>query len=51
MEVSIIIPVYKRTDWIEKCIEKLRGQDFEDTFEIIVIDNHLIKTISKVKTI
>ncbi|MEK6591244.1 MAG: glycosyltransferase family A protein [Nitrospinota bacterium] len=39
MEVSIIIPVYKRTDWIEKCIEKLRGQDFEDTFEIIVIDD------------
>src|SRR3990172_3474136 len=39
MEVSIINPVYKRTEWIEKCIEKLRGQDFEDTFEIIVIDD------------
>ncbi len=39
MDVSIIIPVFKRTEWIGKCIEKLKNQDFSGTFEILMVDD------------
>ncbi len=39
MDASIIIPVFKRTEWIGKCIEKLKNQDFSGTFEIFMIDD------------
>ena len=39
MDVSIIIPVYRRTEWIKKCIDRITEQDFNGTFEIIVVDD------------
>jgi len=37
--VSIIIPVYKRAEWIQRCLEKLAEQRFAAPFEIIVVDD------------
>lgn len=39
MEVSIIIPLYKRIDWIGICIEKLFDQDYDGDYEIIIVDD------------
>ena len=39
MDASIIIPVYRRTEWIGRCIEKLAIQRFDGRFEIIVVDD------------
>jgi len=39
MDVSIIIPVYKRFEWIDKCIGKLVTQDFKGSFEVIIVDD------------
>lgn len=39
MDVSIVIPIYHRTEWIGKCIRGLLEQDFEGPFEIIVVDD------------
>lgn len=39
MDVSIIIPVYKRTDWLEKCLGALSCQDFKQPFEVVVVDD------------
>lgn len=38
-DVSIVIPVYRRTEWIGKCIKKLTEQEFEKAFEIIIVDD------------
>lgn len=39
MNASVIIPVYQRTEWIKKCIDRLVGLKFEGEFEVIVIDD------------
>ncbi|MEW6067173.1 MAG: glycosyltransferase [Nitrospirota bacterium] len=39
MVASIIIPIYRRTNWIIKCIESLQKQDYKGEFEIIVADD------------
>jgi GT2 family glycosyltransferase len=39
MDVSIIIPVFRRTEWVKKCIERLLEQEFMGEFEIIVVDD------------
>jgi len=39
MDVSIIIPVFRRTEWVGKCIDRLLEQEFRGTFEIIVVDD------------
>jgi len=39
MNASIIIPVYKRTGWITKCIESLNKQDYDGLFEVIIVDD------------
>ena len=38
MEISVIIPVYNKADYIGTCIENMLQQDF-DRFEIICIDD------------
>lgn len=38
MEISIIIPVYNKQDYVEKCLRQLVEQDF-DSFEIIAVDD------------
>lgn len=38
--VSVIVPTYKRSDWLPKAIESLIGQDLAaDEFEVIVADS------------
>ena len=37
-EISIIIPVYNVKDYIEKCLDSVRMQDFSD-FECIIVDD------------
>lgn len=39
MQASIIIPLYKRTDWIGRCIEKLLDQDYDGDYELIIVDD------------
>jgi glycosyltransferase involved in cell wall biosynthesis len=39
MDVSIIIPIYRRIEWIGKCIKRLLEQDFIGSFEVIVVDD------------
>lgn len=39
MDVTIIIPIYRRTEWIAQCINKLRAQIFSGYFEIIIVDD------------
>lgn len=39
MEVSIIIPVYKRTQWLALCLDALVHQDFEGRYEIVIVDD------------
>lgn len=39
MIASIIIPVYKRVDWVIKCLKCLNSQSFKNKYEIIVVDD------------
>lgn len=39
LDVSIIIPVYKRTGWLRECIERLLDQELEGSFEVVVVDD------------
>ncbi|KPJ98060.1 MAG: hypothetical protein AMK71_12055 [Nitrospira bacterium SG8_35_4] len=39
MDVSIIIPVFQRTEWVKQCIDRLQEQEFMGTFEIILVDD------------
>jgi len=39
MDISIIIPIYRRTEWISKCINALLNQDYQGVFEVILIDD------------
>lgn len=38
MKISIIIPVYNKVDYIDKCFESLFSQHF-DSFEVIAVDD------------
>jgi glycosyltransferase involved in cell wall biosynthesis len=37
-KLSIVIPVYNVEDYIEKCLDSIRGQTFTD-FEVICVDD------------
>jgi len=37
--VSIVIPVYKRAEWLSKCIAGLQQQEYAGAFETVVIDD------------
>lgn len=40
INISVVIPVYKSVDWIEKCLESLSRQSYKkELFEIILIFN------------
>ena len=39
MDISIIIPVHRRTDWIGRCLENILSQDYSGTFELIIVDD------------
>lgn len=39
MDVSIIIPVYKRTEWLGLCLDGLSKQDFPGDVEVIIVDD------------
>jgi len=52
MNISIIIPVYKRTEWMERCIERIQSQKCSEQFEVIIVDDgspngRLFETITK----
>ena len=56
MKISIIVPVYNREKYIEKCLRSLIVQSYEK-IEIIVVDNNskddsvaIIKKLSKEDT-
>ena len=36
--VSIIVPLYNKAPWIERCLDSIRRQSFSD-FEVIVVDD------------
>ena len=49
--ISVIIPVYNAEVYIHKCLDALNKQDFNETFEVIMVDDastdnsqNLIKT-------
>lgn len=37
--VSVIIPIFRRTEWIGKCLESLSKQNYDGNFEVLVIDD------------
>jgi glycosyltransferase involved in cell wall biosynthesis len=39
MEVSVIIPTYHRGKYAEECLEAILRQDFEQEYEVIVVDD------------
>jgi len=39
MDVSIIIPVFQRTEWVAQCIKRVIEQDYHGEVEIIVVDD------------
>lgn len=41
MEVlaSIVIPVYKRAEWLIKCLDALQKLEFAENFEVVVVDD------------
>lgn len=39
MNISIVIPTYKRTDYLERLLKSIEKQTFK-SFEIIVVDDH-----------
>ena len=40
MEISIIIPIYNAEEYLEKLLESLFNQTYEDSFEIIAVNNN-----------
>lgn len=38
MEISVIIPVYNKVDYLERCMDSILQQDF-DNFEVIAVDD------------
>ena len=39
MTLSVIIPVYNCSEWVDDCLESLAAQHFKD-FEILAVDDH-----------
>ena len=48
MKISIIVPVYNDSR-VESCIASLLIQDYpKDLYEVIVVDNHSVASISEI---
>jgi GT2 family glycosyltransferase len=39
LSVSVVIPVFRRTAWLSKCLAGLQRQDFTGIFETVVVDD------------
>jgi GT2 family glycosyltransferase len=39
ISASIVIPVYKRADWLSKCMAALQRQEYAGGFETVIIDD------------
>ena len=39
IKISVIIPVYNGEPYIKKCLDILMKQDFDELYEIIVVDD------------
>lgn len=50
MKVSIIIPVFNRYDYLKRCIESIKKQDY-DNYEIIVVDDGSTENLSGISKI
>ena len=37
--VSVIIPIYNTKTWLEECIQSVLDQKFDQTFEVILVDD------------
>ena len=40
IKISVIIPVYNGESYIKKCLDVLMKQDFDEPYEIIIVDNN-----------
>lgn len=40
MKFSIVIPAFNEENYLPRCLESLKKQDYQGTFEIIVVDNN-----------
>ena len=38
MDISVIVPIYNKEDYIEPCLESILEQDLE-SFEVIAVDD------------
>ena len=39
IKISVIIPVYNGEPYIKKCLDVLMKQDFDELYEIIIVDD------------
>ncbi|MGQ9630991.1 MAG: polysaccharide deacetylase family protein [bacterium] len=39
MKISVVVPAYNEEEFLPSCLEALLEQDFEDDYEVIVVDN------------
>ena len=39
IKISVIIPVYNGESYIKKCLDVLMKQDFDEPYEIIIVDD------------
>lgn len=40
-KVTIVVPIYNRPAALEETLQSLINQDYEDPYEIVVVDNHV----------
>lgn len=48
IKISVIVPVFNGEDFIKRCMEVLKAQDFKDKWEIIFIDDASIDSTRKI---
>ncbi len=42
MKISVIVPIYNKVEYIERCFRQLLAQDMDD-IEVVAVDDGLIK--------
>ena len=46
--ISVVVPAFNEENYLRRCLEALRNQNYKNNFEIVVVDNNSTDKTSQI---